>query len=205
MLRVHAQTSFAHDATHHLLPPDITGDAGVTVHGVTVCDGHTTTEERNPPQARRQSLTPHPTDTKVLTRAESGVIMTLSFHHSHSPVQQRKRRMATTVHSDSEASAKFAKGSLAPLSSDSEDDFVSFSTQVFVVARKATCQVAGDGHFPGGVDSHGSAPTDFVDLEQDFSEFCRSQCFMERTAHRQPGFVLLATNKQFNENGGCYW
>ena len=105
--------------------------------------------------------------------------------------------MATTVHSDSEASAKFAKGSLAPLSSDSEDDFVSFSTQVFVVARKATCQVAGDGHFPGGVDSHGSAPTDFVDLEQDFSEFCQqSKMFVRNVSWRG-----LPTDSQ----GLCCW
>ena len=38
-------------------------------------------------------------------------------------VQQRKRRKATMVHSDSEASAQFARGRFALLSSDSEDEF----------------------------------------------------------------------------------
>ena len=41
-------------------------------------------------------------------------------------VQQRKRRKATRIHSDSEASAQFARGRFAPLSSDSEDEFDDF-------------------------------------------------------------------------------
>ena len=85
-------------------------------------------------------------------------------------VQQRKRRKATRVHSDSEASAQFARGRFAPLSSDSEDEFNDFSAgadRIEVVARRATCQVVGRRASPVGVDSPASPPLDVDGLEQD--------------------------------------
>ena len=86
-------------------------------------------------------------------------------------VQQRKGRKATRVYSDSEASAQFARGRFAPLLIDSEDEFDDFpagADRIEVVARRATCQVAGRQLLPVGVDSPASPPLVVDGLEQDF-------------------------------------
>ena len=60
-------------------------------------------------------------------------------------VPQRKRRKATRIHGDSEASAQFARGCFAPLSSDSEDELDDF------LATGLTEFMRGDGHCQWGL------------------------------------------------------